>query len=67
MWDPVSRSSDGGGLREGTMAIQNDGNLAHLMAVMLKTTGPFMTDDPDAEVNMRLAALMDQQHGSGDD
>lgn len=48
------------------MANQNDGRLAYLMAVMLKTTGPFMTDDPDAEVNGRLAALMDAERDDHD-
>lgn len=38
-------------------------NLAYLMAQLLRTTGPFVTNDPDAEINERLAALMDADRG----
>lgn len=36
-------------------------SLAYLIARLLKTTGQLLTDDPDAEINERLAALMDAE------
>lgn len=40
------------------MADLHGNNLAYLMAQVLVTTGPFVTDDPDAEINERLAVLI---------
>lgn len=43
------------------MATQNDGTLARLMANLLVNTGPLVDEDVDAEINRRLAAMMDAE------
>jgi hypothetical protein len=43
------------------MTSQNDGNLARLMANLLVNTGPLVEEDVDAEINRRLAAMMDAE------
>lgn len=42
-----------------------DETLAHLMAVLLTRTGPFVEDDIDAEINGRLASMLDASDGEG--
>lgn len=46
-------------------ATGNNKNLASLVAVLLTRTGPFVEDDIDAEINRRLAAMMDASDGDG--
>ncbi|MGO4856228.1 hypothetical protein [Arthrobacter sp. 2MCAF14] len=41
------------------MATQDDGNLAQLMANLLTSHRPLVEEDVDAEINRRLAAMMD--------
>lgn len=43
------------------MASQNDGNLAWLMARLLMNGRPFEEENVDAEINRRLAAMMDAE------
>jgi hypothetical protein len=43
------------------MASQNDGKLARLMANLLMSNRPLVEEDVDAEINRRLAAMMDAE------
>lgn len=43
------------------MSSQNDGSLARLVAHLLVSGGHFTDEDVDAELNRRLAAMMDAE------